>query len=633
MVGIDFIQLLNSNSNYSNSVQLTFVPTASIQNKQVDPIFGLFSVSTNITIIGINLDINYPDTMYCLIGNQWSKVIDRGYNYASCIAPPSRSIGIVPVKLATHMKEFISGIQYFEYVSEPYIYDIQPTVGGLNSSCLVSGSGFLNLPTMKCVVGGIESETMVISNNLLECRIPFQLRSENYEIEIQTNGQYLIRTGLTFQYINEMYLFSIWPVSGPAFRGNTIVSVFGVGFLNRIDINCYFGDQTTPATMISDEEIKCTAPPHTPGYVNLSVVIDGYEIPAQDILLEYAYYVDVSVSYVTPSIGSILGGYPVYVTGQNFINSTSLGCRFADMESRGIFISTSIMVCICPSQVGKMRLYDPYHVTVEVTVNGFDYSESDIEFTYNPNICDEGSYCLGSTEYLSPNGTFSELNARNFTLCYPGTFQPRQGQSKCVPCPVGYICPDHGLSLPVICPAGQICDIVGLRWSRVSCPSGYFCLPGTKSTSVNQYQRNAFGLGNESLPATSTNGISQRRLLSGWITLESSQNWEESISSWIIDTTTGQGFLNTSSYDWSYQDWPSPATGKSRPINPPEYPCTQVNCYGGVVMEAPIPCPIGYFCRAGVTTSNSIANNFSTPQKCFDGFFCPRGSSSPEGVG
>lgn len=34
-----------------------------------------------------------------------------------------------------------------------------------------------------------------------------------------------------------------------------------------------------------------------------------------------------------------------------------------------------------------------------------------------------------------------------------------------------------------------------------------------------------------------------------------------------------------------------------------------------------------------MATPTPIPKNFSTPQKCFDGYFCSRGSYSPEGVG
>ena len=71
-------------------------------------------------------------------------------------------------------------------------------------------------------------------------------------------------------------------------------------------------------------------------------------------------------------------------------------------------------------------------------------------------------------------------------------------------------------------------------------------------------------------------------------------------------------------------------------MHPPEPLCDGLVCAGGnsnFLAEAPFPCPIGHFCRAGAGTQIPVPKNFSTPQRCFDGFFCPRGSVSPEGTG
>ena len=52
-----------------------------------------------------------------------------------------------------------------------------------------------------------------------------------------------------------------------------------------------------------------------------------------------------------------------------------------------------------------------------------------------------------------------------------------------------------------------------------------------------------------------------------------------------------------------------------------------------LLAEMPFPCPIGTYCRTGATHNDTVQRNFSRPQKCLDGFFCPFGSNSPEGSG
>ncbi len=202
------------------------------------------------------------------------------------------------------------------------------------------------------------------------------------------------------------------------------------------------------------------------------------------------------------------------------------------------------------------------------------------------------------TRQQCPNGTYCPENSRNFTLCEPGSFQPKEGQIGCALCPVGYICPDHGMSRPVNCPPGLICDIMGLRTSAKLCPSGQYCLNGTKASAVSFFD--------------TSEGV------------------------WSVDYVTDVVSFNPSSYNWNYTTWPLPAIGQSRSQHPPEPSCDGQVCFPGstnVLAEAPFPCPVGHYCRAGVGTQIPMPKNFSSPQRCFDGFFCPRGSSSPEGAG
>jgi hypothetical protein len=162
-----------------------------------------------------------------------------------------------------------------------------------------------------------------------------------------------------------------------------------------------------------------------------------------------------------------------------------------------------------------------------------------------------------------------------------------------------------GLMRPIICPAGQICESMNLRSPSESCPPGFYCLNGTKSTSLSFYTND-------------TNGVN-------------------GTSSWsVADYVTGVISFVPTNYDFAYKTWPYPALGRSRVLHPPEARCDGYSCYPGsrnFTAEAPYPCPLGHYCRTGATTQIPIPKNFSTPQRCFDGFFCSRGSASPEGQG
>ena len=40
-----------------------------------------------------------------------------------------------------------------------------------------------------------------------------------------------------------------------------------------------------------------------------------------------------------------------------------------------------------------------------------------------------------------------------------------------------------------------------------------------------------------------------------------------------------------------------------------------------LMYEMPVPCPVGTYCREGVSTPITIVGDYSTPQPCYDGFF------------
>ena len=174
----------------------------------------------------------------------------------------------------------------------------------------------------------------------------------------------------------------------------------------------------------------------------------------------------------------------------------------------------------------------------------------------------------------APNGTIMN---HNITLCEPGTFQPQNGQEQCLPCPVGYVCPSFGLSKPVLCPAGSICERLGLIVPSSLCLSGHYCNEGTKMSS----------------PIASS-----------------------TTETWLYDDESGVMTTVMANSAWDYVPRTPPATGAMRISHPP------IDMY--VKAQQPFPCPVGFFCREGVSSIEHREGDYTTPQPCFDGYFCPR---------
>lgn len=99
-----------------------------------------------------------------------------------------------------------------------------------------------------------------------------------------------------------------------------------------------------------------------------------------------------------------------------------------------------------------------------------------------------------------------------------------------------------------------------------------------------------------------------------------------SVHQWITLPDSGVTFFNASSrmQYFAALDRAGSATGQIIREHPPG---------ATVLAEKPIPCPLGHYCLEGVVSAVPEAGNFSKPQRCLDGFFCPRGSYSSEGSG
>jgi hypothetical protein len=603
--GSDTLVVRNPQGNVSSEVILNFQVGASLyisHGNSVNPPFGPLRRNTLITVFGNNLD-KISSQVLCVIGSEWVYAFDVKANSLSCIAPTSSINGRVSVRVGNLERDLIPGYGSFEYIDDPIVYKVIPSRGAGNSQVLLIGRGFERMPSLGCLFDNVESPASVLSDTEILCIAPVGLQNGSFLLSLSTNGQYVLRTGLSFEYLLLPSITYIWPSQGPALRGNTIVTLTGSNFPNSIDLYCVFGTTRVIATTLTPKLLQCRTPSHLPGKVNVTVFSASASLMSTTSV-EYNFTPDVSIYRVHPASGPKIGGYPVFILGNNFINSTSLGCMFGDMQSRAMFLNPNTVLCLAPSPIGRpIFQYDDYSVSVEVTNNGYDYSNSNISFYYYQS-CEDGSFCMGSTSHLCPNGTYCERNANNFTLCAPGFFQPLQGQTSCVLCSIGFNCPDSGMSRPVVCGNGQICDSFGLRLSTKSCPNGFYCLNGTKASSTEEY-----------LSANSLYDVP---------------------NVWLSNQVTGAVYFNASSLDYSFKSWPFPASGQSRVIHPPTALCDGYDCEPGsnnFLAEAPFPCPIGYYCRTGVGTQISIPKNFSTPQRCFDGYFCGRGSTSPEGSG
>ena len=398
---------------------------------------------TSVRVTGLNF-IMSPSLM-CKFGNVKTKVLEYiSSSEIICITPPSSTIGVtwsVPVEISNNNITFSGNGMRFTYDPRAIVLALTPSSGydKGGSRIVIYGSNFRNYRTLSCAFGAIEVPAYYISRTEVECISPPH-PSRAILVEVSLNGFDYSFSQQVFMYINTPSIETIWPLSGPAFAGGTLLTVTGTGFVNSNLLLCRFGQIVVPAAYLNDKTITCRSPPGQPGLISFEVSTNAVDFSSSE--KRFLYYRDVAVSFVRPTRSLATGQIPVFFRGTNFMNSSSLGCRFGENKVRAVFVSPSLLVCIAPArEIGSHNISTI--VAAEVTNNGLDYSGSNTKFEYRQ-FCPPSKYCPHLQILGAPNGTATGTGAGqfNFTLCKPGEFQPRRSQSRCLKCPVGFVCPD-----------------------------------------------------------------------------------------------------------------------------------------------------------------------------------------------
>lgn len=675
------VQITNDGMHYSNS-PVVIEAIAPPYVNSIEPSYGPQSGGTEVTVYGMNF--LHDELTFCRFGDVHAQAVKFvSTSEIACVAPPqpkfhesngggisSKGV-IVTVTNNNASDNYPTNPVFFTYSAGTDVVSVSPRSGPLkggtqlllrwhNAEIHDTAAQGSVLCRFGANLKGVVQAT-VLSSTLVTCITPPASQSGKYFVQVSVNSGYdFTDSKVAFEYEPDVFVDAIVPNHGPALyqdivrtanetgrgiststvRSHTVVTVFGRGFANTPLLSCYFNSIPVPAAFVSEKEVSCDAPWQAPGSVVVRVSA-GNGIDKSTNGQRFLYVADMSITRVTPAKVLLAGGTPVFVQGRNFANHTGLECRFGRERVQATYISSTVVGCVSPryTQHKHHNLLttgasdDQIFVTLELSSNGIDLTASGMEITYLAS-CPLGHVCYRSrltrptwsVPELSPNGTFAD-GSGNFTLCPRGSFQPRRGQRNCLPCPIGFFCPDDGLSKPILCPAGSICNEHGLGANSLqSCPAGLYCRKGTKSDFTNDFIHNPdFRVDYETHLAVfiETDGSAQASL--------TAQRWRQNAR---IAPESGSRQLEFAPNDTSCtmrlcveHDNEDDLTAQ---LSSPNI---------SLLAERPYPCPIGTYCRRGVASRRAKSNkqvpatNFSVPQTCFAGFFCPRGSSTPEGVG
>lgn len=337
---------------------------------------------------------------------------------AYALDQPKALSGLLPwVKTpAVYMQRVLAVSEQKTTLNGPSIQALSPSNGPVTggNTTTITGSNFL--PGAAVSFGGVAGITTVISPTELSVVVPALSASTQKlsstrsvdVVETNPNGQEAsLSQAYTYTGVNAPSLSSASPNSGNISGGESI-TLSGT-HLNGTSSVTFGGSNASSIVVVNDTEVTVSAPAHAAGTVDIVLTTaDG----SSSLSGGYTYLAAPTVTSVSPSSGSSLGGSSVTITGSNLTDASAV--MFGSQAASSFIVNSSTSIT-ATSPAGSAGTVD---ITV-TTPNGTSTTSSADQFTYTgPAII-----FVTSTTYTGNLGGFSGANTKcNSDPGKPGGF-------------------------------------------------------------------------------------------------------------------------------------------------------------------------------------------------------------------
>jgi hypothetical protein len=297
-----------------------------------------------------------------------------------CVSP-EQQMGDVAVEVSSNGVDFSHEGVTVQYTQEVVVYSVEPAAGLEEGGTVVTVTG-ANMggsgpeKTFACSFGPKKVVGEIASASSIVCTSPAHL-SGKVGLKVSIDGVVGYGEGVAFEYVRRARVTRVWPSVGRT-EGSTAVRVFGTDY-GVGKWRCRFGSAgVSEAQQVSASELACMSPRQdVGGDVIVGVALEGGDFSEDDAV--FRYMSAPVVSSVTPSYASAEGGTEVMIKGRNLgAGGGDVWVRFGSGEAvRGWYVeSTDTAACVVPpAQV-------PGNSTLEVSINGIDFSTSYVMFGY-----------------------------------------------------------------------------------------------------------------------------------------------------------------------------------------------------------------------------------------------------------
>ena len=316
---------------------------------------------------------------------------------------------------------------HFEYNAIPIVRNVLPAHGSTygGTKIKVTGDNFSRDSAQSCLFWGSRvsfingTASPVLSYGMAEitCAVPAAMEPQLVSVSIigsEGTKQWIesgwTKTAGTFYYHDPIEITHVTPNSAET-TGGTDIMIQGGTFFPDERLSCMFGAKVVPALFVNPREVSCTTPQHAAGLYSVSVTQNGQDY--EEFRSSFHFHNVLRVDGINPVSGpSRTAGTNVRVFGENFVNTTSLLCRFGSVVVPAIFHRSSEIHCLSPpihdSELSWIELPDQTHngtssnevfpsshfhpqylgklVSFEVANNGHDFTNAGFSFLYQKDI-------------------------------------------------------------------------------------------------------------------------------------------------------------------------------------------------------------------------------------------------------
>lgn len=399
------------------------------------------------------------ESLLCLFGS--SESVEAHFANSStvlCLTPNAQ--GRNATQVAVSVKEALaltSNSMTFSYDLPIEAYWSAPlrasSTGGI--SVVVRGSNFVNTSDLCCRFDHhVPTPAVYINSTSIACKLQ-AWKQESEFLGVSNNGHDFVQLQLTFE--SDIMIVALNPSRGPVQGGTEVILTF-INAPNRNDqVFCSFGDVEVRFTYINQTSGKCLAPPvDNPSTVSVRVFWHTADMEERQEVqssseISFEFEIMPELLSLIPSSGSYFELTEIELIGSAFTdNMTALFGTGINAISAQVRVESPTKGMVSAPKYAVD--YDGEAVTVVVSTNGLDYSNSLI-FFYQPTALVKSVW----PNEIIVNGTDSSvqvlIDGENFGELTRETIQCKIGDAN--PSKATWISSTQVSCIAPLLPAGQ----------------------------------------------------------------------------------------------------------------------------------------------------------------------------------